>query len=137
MEESKNKNKKNITKWGILLIVAILIILVVRHVIIFNNVVSDYESYDTYSKTYGKLLENSLYIDQKLEYDEYSSSTYLIDSLYNQLIDISIETSEAMQSNIEGYSGIHINVVIRGVDGDKTIFEVKNGELTYNIKDDN
>lgn len=133
MEKNIIKKKKGIFI-GVILILCIILI---RHYIIFNQVVSYYKSSsDIEFDIYGNIIENSLYIDQEIDYNEFTSNPFWGDGFLNELAEVSVTTSESIKSTTQEVYRININVVERILDKDGTILvEIKNGKIVKNITD--
>lgn len=133
MEKNIIKKKKGI----FIGIILILCIISIRHYIIFNQVVSYYKSSsDIELDIYGNIIENSLYIDQEIDYNEFTSNPFLGDGFLNELAEVSVTTSESIKSTTQEVYRININVVERILDKDGTILvEIKNGKIVKNITD--
>lgn len=130
-------NKKVLIILGI--VVSIFIICIGRHIIVFNKAVNDYrENYESMGfEVDGNIIKNTVYIDSTIDgdYDNSYYSNFIVKSLWSEHEILAEDITSMVQSNIKNNYKIKVNVINRLYDdNDKLLLEAKNGEVTYNIE---
>ena len=126
----------------IFIVLGIFTAIIVRHIIVFNEVVNDYKSqYQSMGyNVESSLLKNTIYIDTvvDLEYNDSYSSNSIVKSLWGEHETLAKDISSMSQSTIENHYNIKINESNKLYDSNNTLKKKKkNGEITYNVEDNN